>query len=166
MLAAVLLGVAVLLFALLVGSALAEEPADEGTDLALGVGFLVAGAGFLAALVGAIVVLASARTPSEAPAAQRPGGAGIALRVVGLLVALWLGLNLTAWNMGAASGGEAPLGTIVLVLSLMGFVTLFAGGLAAFTVRRGGRFVRLVGVTAAALYGLAAVLAHVFGRGV
>jgi len=68
--------------------------------------------------------------------------------------------------MGSASGGEAPLGTIVLVLSLMGVVTLFAGGLAAFTVRSGGRFARLVGVTAAALYGLAAGLAHVFGRGV
>jgi len=88
LLAAVLLGALVLLFALLVGSALAEEPADGGhRSRSLGVGFLVAGAGFLAALVGAILVLASARTASEAPAARRPGGAGIALRVVGFLVA-------------------------------------------------------------------------------
>jgi len=54
-LALVLLGVALLLFTLLVGSALSEGPADRGADETLGGGFLVAGAGFLAALAGAIV---------------------------------------------------------------------------------------------------------------
>ena len=85
--------------------------------------------------------------------------------MIGYLLALWTGVGLIAWNMGAASGGEAPLGSVVLALSVLGFLTLFAGGLAAFTVRRGGRFVALVAATATAFYGLAAVLAHVFGQG-
>jgi len=162
-LALVLLAVALLLFALLVGSALSEEPAARGADESLGVGLLAAAGGFLAALVGAIVVLVSGRTPGEG-ASQR-SGTRIALGVVGFLLALWVGVGLISWNMGAASGGEAPLGTIVLVLSLLGFLTLFAGGLAAFTVRRGDRLAALVAAIATALYGLAAILANVFGQG-
>ena len=98
MLALVLLGVALLLFALLVGSALSEGPADRGADETLGGGFLVAGAGFLAALAGAIVVLAAARTPLAA-ASRRSGAARIALGVIGYLLAVWMGVGLIAWNM-------------------------------------------------------------------
>lgn len=162
-LALTLLGVALLLFALLVGSALSEEPSAPGADESLGVAFLAAGGGFLASLLGAIVLLVSGRAPGEA-ASQR-SGARIALGAIGFLLALWLGVGLISWNMGAASGGEEPLGSIVLALSLLGFLTVFAGGLAAFTVRRRGRLVALVAVTVTALYGLAAVLANVFGRG-
>ncbi|MBA2421527.1 MAG: hypothetical protein H0V57_10430 [Thermoleophilaceae bacterium] len=57
------------------------------------------------------------------------------------------------------------MGSIVLVLSLMGFATVFAGGLASFTVHGTRRLLAVVAGTASWLYGLAAVLANVFGQG-
>jgi len=167
-LALVLLGVAFLLFLILLGSALGEGPTDETADTALWIGFLVAGAGSLASLVGAIFVLASARRPGgqpEHPQRRTAQGWRHALGAVAFLVVLWLAFGQIFWNMGAASGGKAPLGSIVLILSLMGFATVFAGGLAAFSVRGGRRVVALVAVTAVWLYGLAAILAHSFGQG-
>jgi len=167
-LAVVLLGVTFLLFVHMVGTALSEDIPEEGAEEALGIGFLAAGAGFLASLVGAIVVLASARRPAgEASPAQTPKARPwrVALGALSFIVALWLALGFISWNMGAASGGEAPLGSIVLILSLLGFATVFAGGLAAFTVRSSRPFVALVAATAAGLYGAAAILANVFGQG-
>lgn len=127
----VLLGVAFLLFLILLGSALGEERTNETAESALLVGFFLSGAGFLASLVGAIVMLASARGPTgQAGQAQESTGRGwrVALAALSFLVALWVASGLIAWNMGAASGGKAPLGSIVLILSLMGFATVFAGG--------------------------------------
>jgi len=47
----------------------------------------------------------------------------------------------------------------------MGFATVFAGGLASFTVHGTRRLLAVVAGTASWLYGLAAVLANVFGQG-
>ena len=118
--------------------------------------------------MGAIVVLASARRPAGGTSRTQTPKARpwrVALGALGFVVALWFALGFISWNMGAASGGEAPLDSIVLILSLLGFATVFAGGLAAFTVRRGRPFVTLVAATAAGLYGAAAILANVFGQG-
>lgn len=167
-LAVVLLGITFLLFVHMVGTALSQDIPEEGAEEALLIGFLAAGAGFLASLVGAIVVLASARRPpGEGPGAQTPKARpwSVALGALGFIAALWLAQGFIFWNMGAASGGEAPLGSIVLILSLLGFATVFAGGLAAFAMRPGRPFVARVAATAVGLYGAAAVLAHVFGQG-
>ena len=165
-LAAALLGLAVLLFVSALGAALSEEPVEPGTSDNLGVGALIAGIGFLAALAGSIYLLVSARTPHEPGSNQRSAGPGIAAGIVGYLAALYVSLPLVFDNMNASSGSEAPVGSIVLILSLGGFVTVFAGGLAAFSKRRGIRFVVATALAAAVLLGAGSIVAHAFGTGV
>lgn len=165
-LAAALLGLAVLLFVAALGAALSEEPIEPGTSDNLGAGALVAGIGFLAALAGSIYLLVSARKPPEPGSNQRSAGPGIALGIVGYLAALYVGLGLVFQNMNASSGSEAPVGSIVLILSLGGFVTVFAGGLAAFTKRGGIRFVVAVTLAAVTLFGAGFIVAHAFGTGI
>lgn len=163
-LAAALLGLAVLLFIAALGTALGEST-EKSTSDALAVGSLVAGVGFLAALVGAIVVLVSARTPGQAASQRRSPGPRTVLGAVGYLIALWFSLGLIFQNAAGASGSQAPVSSIVLILSLAGFVTVFAGGLAAFAMRRSSRLVALTAVAAGTLYGVAAIIGLVFGQG-
>ena len=87
------------------------------------------------------------------------------LGVVGYLIALWFSLGLIFQNAAGASGSQAPVSSIVLILSLAGFVTVFAGGLAAFAMRRSSRLVALTAVAAGTLYGVAAIIGLVFGQG-
>lgn len=161
-----LFGVAFAFFVAIVGSSLGEEPVRRATDVSIAAGFLLSGVGGLAALIGAISVLASAR--ARATGDPQSGGsswaAHIAVRAVGLLVALWLGANAIAWNVSAA-GGEEPLGSLVFVCSLLGFLTIFAGGLASFGARQPRRALAAVAITALGLFAVATILANLFGGG-